>query len=511
VLDLILINLLNYNQSVMKAKIIALVSLLSLSFSCREMDEELSKSEETKTIKPSSQKKMAVSKPNIVFILVDDLAYFDKSVDANGNLGLTNTNVIPNIWGLGGVRFTNAMCPAPVCSPARTSILFSTSPNRSGVYKNADEWFNSNTLQASAMPKYFKDNGYKTYRYGKIFHSTDTKAGETWWNSFSITPSSVTTGQTITAQSAGNASFKGGYYTNEAGATDYKNTSYAIQTINGVANDQANGSTVPFMVFLGLSKPHVPSLSAQSDYNRFANLNRPPFVSDDTNDVFGGSTYSGFSGNSDPELVKFVRAFAGASYFTDRMAKRVFDVIKNNTTLRNNTIIVLLSDHGFHLGEKSHVTKSTLWQQSMRVPMVWWGPVANIQSGRTENRTISTLDVYATLAQLCGISANTNNTIGDGKSFASVLTAGANGTLPRSTVTTIYGPNNSAVVNGDDKYILYPNSTNTTGFEFYRWGGNGGDYYERTNGYTNSSYSSRITTLRGLLPSSYQSPVGGGN
>ena len=107
-------------------------------------------------------------RPNIIYIMVDDLGY--------GDLGCFGQQVIqtPNIDRLAkrGVLFTNAHCSAPSCNPSRVSMMTGVSPSTSGVYNNGQDWRNSPALAtAVTIPDHLRAKGYSAYGGGKIFHS----------------------------------------------------------------------------------------------------------------------------------------------------------------------------------------------------------------------------------------------------------------------------------------------------------------------------------------------------
>ncbi len=112
---------------------------------------------------------------------------------------------------------------------------------------------------------------------------------------------------------------------------------------------------------------------------------------------------------------KMVRGYLAALSYADAMVGRVLDALEAGP-YSDNTIIVLWSDNGYHLGEKGCWAKHTLWARTSNVPFIWAGP--GVAKGATVDTTVSLLDTYPTLLELCGLPTNPAN---EGLSLVSTL------------------------------------------------------------------------------------------
>ena len=142
-----------------------------------------------------------------------------------------------------------------------------------------------------------------------------------------------------------------------------------------------------------------------------------------------------------------VRAYLASISFADALVGRLVDAL-DHSPYRDNTVIVLWSDHGWHLGEKHHWHKFTLWEESTRVPLVIVGP--SVRSGSQCSPPVSLIDVYPTLLDLCQLPANARL---DGQSLAPLLQA-PTAHRDRPALTT-HGPGNHSVRSEHFRYIRY--------------------------------------------------------
>jgi arylsulfatase A-like enzyme len=176
---------------------------------------------------------------------------------------------------------------------------------------------------------------------------------------------------------------------------------------------------------VGFLRPHVPWYVPKKWFDLYDKdkLTLPPYKKDDLADV--------------PEVAKrisilkqmprtdwaiennqwrnIVHAYLACISFTDHQVGKVLDALEASP-YKENTIIVLWSDHGYHMGEKNTFQKQSLWERASHVPLVIAGP--NVQGGRRCDRIVSLLDVYPTLLDMCGLPANPKN---EGRSLVPLL------------------------------------------------------------------------------------------
>jgi arylsulfatase A-like enzyme len=177
---------------------------------------------------------------------------------------------------------------------------------------------------------------------------------------------------------------------------------------------------------------------------------------------------------------EFVHAYLAAISFADALAGRVLDALESSAYAKN-TIVVLWSDNGWHLGEKNHVHKSTLWQRSTHVPLIFSGPGLK-STGTTRTQPVNLLDLYPTLVEMCGLPANTRL---DGTSLVPLL---KDPKAKRNPTVSSYLPGNHAVVSERWRYIIYSDG----GEELY-------DRKEDPNEFTNLAGNSQYASTKRAL------------
>ncbi|WP_407429412.1 sulfatase [Arcticibacter sp.] len=361
---------------------------------------------------------------NVLFLVSDDMR-------AELNVYGSQIAKTPNLDRLAndGVRFERAYCQYPLCGPSRASILSGRRPTTSGLYGNR-EWLGASYPDWVSLPKYFQQQGYVTLRSGKIFHGgiDDTEAwdqgGEErlWSNPIDTTPPSavsasefwakyiegppkVTPGTEGYSQSDRWAAVEGD------SAMNLGDTKVADRAIEYIQESKKGGK--PFFIACGFSKPHSPLVAPKEFFDLypadkivlppdFASLPSVPVgfpegaIRKRNADLFVGRSAS-------PEEAKdMTRAYLACVSYADWNIGRVLAEL-DRQGLRENTIIVFWSDHGYQLGEKGKWSKAgSLWEQGARVPFIILDPRAK-GNGKSSPRIVELLDIYPTLADLCGL------------------------------------------------------------------------------------------------------------
>jgi arylsulfatase A-like enzyme len=353
----------------------------------------------------------AAERPNVLFIVVDDLN------DWVGPLGGHPQVKTPNFDRLAarGVTFTNAHCQAPMCNPSRTSFMTGLRPSTTGVYA-LDPWFRTAEPLKNlvTLPQHFEQNGYVTLCTGKIHHDgfppkDERKDGvefSRWGFAGSHGPYPKTKNvETVSKHPMLNW---GVYPGRDEEMSDYKVASWAIEQLK---NPPADGK--PFFLAVGFRRPHVPCLAPQKWFDLYPDddtLIMPPIKRDDLDDVPKAAAYLHWK-IPEPRLDwleahgewrNLVRSYLACISFMDAQVGRVLDAL-DASGKADNTIIVLLSDHGWHLGEKGQTGKLSLWERSTRVPLIFAGP--GIAKSARCDRTVELLDLYPTLSELAGLPA----------------------------------------------------------------------------------------------------------
>lgn len=401
---------------------------------------------------------LAAEKPNVLFIAVDDLN------DWVGCLGGHPQVQTPHIDGLAarGTVFTNAHCQAPLCNPSRTSLLTGLRPSTTGVYGLAP-WFRSDETfrDLITLPQHFAANGYRTFATGKIWHGgyppkTDRDQEFNVWGPGSGVGARPE--QKLVTTPGGNHPLVdwGTFPHRDEDKGDWHVASWAVEQIKS-KHDQ------PFFLAVGFFLPHVPCYATERWFDLYPEdtLQMPPVKEDDRADTPEFSWYLHWK-LPEPRLSwlkesgewkPLVRAYLASISFMDSQVGRVLDALEESGQAEN-TIVVLWSDHGWHLGEKSISGKNSLWKESTRVPLVFAGP--GVASGGACAQPAELLDLYPTLAELCGLPDPSDSRAKyplEGHSLVPQLRDAAS-ERPWPAITT-HNPDNHGVRSTHWRYIRY--------------------------------------------------------
>ncbi len=361
------------------------------------------------------------SRPNVLLFFVDDMRV---------ELGCYQSRfgaLTPNIDALAktGVRFARNYCQFPLCNPSRASLLTGRYPTSTGVLGNRTH-FRDLHPDAVSLPQLFRENGYSALRTGKIFHGglDDPKA----WSEGGGAPETDggAGGHTLVIprgdgppapanivaplpQDISQAAHSDRIVVldgNGEGHPDYKTADLAIEYIKR-RHDQ------PFFIGCGFVKPHSPPCAPQKflDLYDAAKIQlTPDFAAWPTvppgfpsaairkrnADLFIGRSAS------EAEARQVIRAYLASISWTDWNLGRVMAAL-DQQGLRDNTIVVLIVDHGYQLGEKGKWSKAgSLFEMGTQVPLVI-APPRWAAAGRDCQRVVESIDLYPTLAELCGL------------------------------------------------------------------------------------------------------------
>lgn len=402
------------------------------------------------------------TRPNVLFIAVDDLN------DWVGVLGGHPQAQTPNIDRLAerGVLFTRAYCSAPGCNASCTSLLMGQRPSTTGVYNNGDDWRQAPALEnAVTLPRHFKDNGYRTYGAGKLFHCHtffskrntrgyfDRDAWHRYFPDFTRQmPDEVTPERKPVS---GSKRFYRGHFDwspleiPTAHMADARVVRWAIQHLK-------RRHPRPLFLSVGIYRPHLPWYVPQEYFGRFPleEIQLLPTIPQDLNDVpaagiaMAKRKWHEWVVEND-KWRSAVQAYLASMSFADDMVGQLLDALAAGP-LANNTIIVFWSDHGYHLGEKESWEKFALWETTTHVPLIVVAPGVTPPNTRHES-TVSLLDLYPTLIDLCGL-PNPRQAL-EGRSLLPCLKQPRRATDRR--VVSTQGKGNHAVRSDRYRYILY--------------------------------------------------------
>ncbi len=401
-------------------------------------------------------------RPNVLLIAVDDMN------DWVGCLGGYPGVHTPNIERLArrGVLFANAHCAAPLCNPSRTALLTGLRPSTSGIYNNEQYWRPA-LPDVVTLPQYFKRNGYYVAGAGKVFHHAAGFNPPDQWSEFQLQifddpwyrrqewypwnkKVPAPPGHPFNGLKDFPGEFDWGVLpSSEREYGDMRAVDFAGQFL-GRRHEQ------PFFLAVGLWHPHIPLFAPQRYFDLYPERRvwLPECPENDLDDVPAvGRELAAVRRDELARIQRegkwreFVRAYLAAISFADVMVGRVLKSLETSAYARD-TLIVFFSDNGWHLGEKNHVHKSTLWERSTHVPLIVAAPQARA-TGRARPQPVSLLDVYPTLVELCGLPKKSEL---EGESLAALLRDPAAGRNP--TVSTFL-PGNHSVRSERWRYIRY--------------------------------------------------------
>jgi uncharacterized sulfatase len=351
----------------------------------------------------------AVARPrarklNVLFIAVDDL---------NTALGCYGYPLVqsPNIDRLArrGVRFERAYCQYPLCNPSRASLMTGRRPDTTKVLENATH-FRKALPDVITLPQQFQRAGYYAARVGKIYHygvpnqiGTSGLDDPPSWSEF-VNPRGIDKDDeadvinfTPQLQIGGALSWMVSRGTDEQ-QTDGKGAEAAIRLLEAHRDG-------PFFLAVGFYRPHVPCVAPSPYFDRYP-LEKITLPAEPPESLAGipppAITCRPPNYGLDAEKLRiFKRAYLASITFADRQVGRLLDALER-LGLAENTVIVLFGDHGWLLGEHGQWQKMSLFEESTRVPFLVYAPRAR-GNGRACRRTVELLDLYPTLADLCGL------------------------------------------------------------------------------------------------------------
>jgi iduronate 2-sulfatase len=340
------------------------------------------------------------TRPNVLFIVADDM---------NNHLGCYGHDVkTPSIDELAsrGMRFDRAYCQVPVCNPSRVSFLSGLRPDRSKVYtllthtrEHLGDWI--------MLPEYFRKNGYFTAMIGKIYHTDDGFEDPRSWDlevrEFGKRPSED---EIIKWNEPGGA----GQHTNDWAwlkTPDEETPDGIVARRAAEVMKQAAQGEQPFFLGIGFRRPHAPYAAPKKYFDLYPMqlLRLPDSVPEGHYEKLlpAAINYSSRSRNiSEQEQRELLSAYYACNSFVDAQLHVILNAV-SDLGLWDNTVIVFLGDHGYHLGEHGGLWhKMSLFEESARVPLVIYAPKMPAP-GKSCEQLVELIDLYPTLVSLCGL------------------------------------------------------------------------------------------------------------
>jgi arylsulfatase A-like enzyme len=391
---------------------------------------------------------------NILFISVDDLNTWVGCYGGHPDVKTPSMDKLA----AEGVLFTQNHCAAPECNPSRTAMLTGLRPSTSGVYNNDQAWRTA-MPKAVTMMKQFKDHGYEVFGAGKIFHASGLIEGyddKPSWTEY-VAGAKGASNETESKQEEKGERVKGG-----VGKIKWESTSQGDEerldgrNVRWAAQQLAKKHDKPFFLAVGIAKPHLPWTVPKKYFDMYPpdKVNLPVIKEDDLNDIPEAGRKIAIAGGEHKKILEAnkyhdaVAAYLAAISFSDSCVGFLMDALKQSEYSKN-TIIVLWSDHGWHLGEKSHWKKFSLWEEATRCPLIVIVPGITSAGGKCD-RTVNLMDIGPTLFELCGVPSTEKH---EGHSFVKLL-KDPQAAWDFPSVTT-FGKGNHSVRSEKWRYIRY--------------------------------------------------------
>ncbi|MEM1293963.1 MAG: sulfatase [Verrucomicrobiota bacterium] len=401
-------------------------------------------------------------RPNVLFIAIDDLN------DTVGFLRAHPGVKTPNLDRLAarGVSFTNAHCAAPACAPSRTAVITGMRPSSSGIYLNGHNALTHDlTKDLTTLPKSFQEAGYLTKGGGKIYHAhtLSEAALEGFldpepWDSFFPSKSQQLPAEVTPSGDwpvNGNGDWYRGRFDWEALDVDDDEMADA-KVVSWAEKELSKVHEKPLFLAVGIYRPHIPWWTPKRyfDLHPLSEIALPEVEFDDLDDVppagrdFPREHWQKWI-EENGQWANAVQGYFASVSFTDAMVGRLMAALDNGP-LSRNTIVVLWSDHGYHLGQKQHWEKFALWEQATHVPLIF-ADTREDGFGKGETHVAaSLLDIYPTLAELCQLDPPSHL---DGESLVPWLEEPER--EEQRAVVTTHGFQNHAVKSERWRYIRY--------------------------------------------------------
>ena len=393
------------------------------------------------------------AKPNVLFIVIDDMN------DSISLLDPKSPIKTPNIERLAkrGMSFSRAYCISAACNPSRVATLTGLRPSTSGVYQNASDWRKALPKRRTIMQQ-FQAAGYAVRGAGKIFHHKLAGAfhDKASFDEFlPMAPQKMPPKKLNKAPGYGSRNTDWGVWPNDEKDTiDFRTTEYCIRNLKNPPQDK------PLFLAAGIFKPHSPFFAPPKYHENLPGIPKPKRLDNDWDDLPSGATalmkrtkwfWKGMS-KLDQKIPgsyqDFLDAYAACCLFADAQVGRLLDAL-DQSPIAKNTIVVLWSDHGFHLGEKDHIEKFALWEKANHVPFIIAAPGVTKPGSRCEQPVDLTV-LYPTLMELCRLDAKTKC---DGPSAVPLL-RDPDTLWPYPAIST-YGKGNHAIRTKHWRYIRY--------------------------------------------------------
>ncbi len=405
-------------------------------------------------------------RPNVMLIAIDDLNDWVGFLQGHPQVKTPHMDRLAKR----GIVFANAHCAAPLCCPSRAAVFSGQQPFRTGIYHNGP---NIRQLhpELTLLPQYFASRGYRTLGTGKLLHHRNPDLFDEYflpeqrWSPLKSGAEAAFSQEELKTK-AENPRHTVRYGRQQTQAvlplnrlpSDRNPTGAAGESFDwgpfDVADDEMGDGQItawaserlrresggPFLLCVGYYRPHIPLWAPRRYFDLYAEQQTilPTVLDSDLEDlspiarkwalvVETAGLHRTVAEHDQWKAA--VAAYLACVSFVDAQVGRLLEALDNGPH-RDNTVIVLWSDHGWHLGEKQHWGKWTGWERATRVPLIV-APAksagAGSEAGGVRKQPVGLIDLYPTLVELCGLPAKTDL---DGKSLVPLLKDPAHETGP---------------------------------------------------------------------------------
>lgn len=396
-----------------------------------------------------------------------------------------------------GIRFSRTYCQFPLCGPSRASLMSGLYPETNKVLGNSHvlgsfRKVNPALADHPSLAGFFREQGYYTARVSKIYHMGvpgGIERGEpggddpdSWDYAYNLmAPETLSPGK-LELLSPGNLHYGSNFSSmvikdeHQETQADYMAASQAIAILeNRVAPLPPNGTNkqklkpdAPFFLAVGLVRPHVPLIAPENCFAHYPEneIELPPVVVGDNvpPEALRRQNEKVWKMN-EAQKKKTISAYMASVRFMDQQVGRLLDAL-DRLKVREETIVIFISDHGYNLGEHDCWSKVSLWEGSVRVPMIISYPGYKRNHGTTYSSVTELIDLYPTLTELTGL-PDKQPTILQGKSLAPYIMRDSTSENESSAFTIAYNGKGASLRSDRWRYTRWGETAHGNNEELY--------------------------------------------
>jgi len=394
------------------------------------------------------------TKQNVLFIAIDDLN------DWIGCLGGHPDVKTPNLDRLAarGVLFTNAHCAAPLCNPSRAALMTGLRPSTTGVYTNSQPFRRSKLgKDAITIPQHFRAHGYRAIGGGKIYHGAFPDPVS--WDDYFPSQQKNKPDDPVPPHRPVNGIPNTAHF--DWGPVKVPDSAMGDMKVVDWAADQLHRKhDKPLFLGCGIFRPHLPWYVPEKYFDMYPldQITLPTVNEHDLDDVPPVARKIAHPETDHRKVIEHhqwrqaVRGYLASISFADAALGKLIDAF-DSSPLKDETTVILWSDHGWHLGEKLHWRKFTLWEEATHNVLMMISPGLTKPASRC-HRPVDMMDIYPTLTEICGLPPRKDN---EGISLVPWL-KNPNAEKQRPALTTFHRGNHS-VRTERWRYIRYNDGT----------------------------------------------------